>query len=208
MLEIERFRGVWERLGARGPVEELYDRLIRAWSETHRAYHTTRHLSYCLEEFDGVRELLEEPDVVEIALWFHDAVYDPDSGKNEEESAEWASAALLEGGLERAVADRVYNLIMATRHTEGPADDKDMNYLLDMDIAILGAPEERFDEYEKNVRIEYRAVPEALYREKRAEVLASFLEHEYIYATGLYREKYEAAARRNIENSIKKLSGK
>src|SRR3954465_15774143 len=69
---------------------ETYEALVAAYSQKHRRYHTTAHIEYCLSEFDKARALANEPAEVEIALWFHDAIYDPYASGNEEKSADWA----------------------------------------------------------------------------------------------------------------------
>ena len=56
--------------------QETYDELVAAYSEKHRHYHTARHISQCLKEFSEAKNLAQKPDEVELALWFHDAVYD------------------------------------------------------------------------------------------------------------------------------------
>jgi predicted metal-dependent HD superfamily phosphohydrolase len=48
----------------------------------------------------------------------------------------------------------VRDLILATRHDVSPPGG-DAALLVDVDLAILGSPAERFDEYERQVRQEY-----------------------------------------------------
>lgn len=80
----------WSELGARGDGHPLMRRLLSAYSEPQRKYHTVQHLSECLALFDRYRELAVEPAEVEVALWFHDGVYNPRAGDNEARSAEYS----------------------------------------------------------------------------------------------------------------------
>jgi predicted metal-dependent HD superfamily phosphohydrolase len=90
---------------------------------------------------------------------------------------------------------------MATRHEAVP-QTKDEKVLIDVDLWILGAPQARFDEYEKQVREEYRWVPGLIYRHKRREILASFAARPTIYNTERFIERYEQQARANLARSL------
>lgn len=202
-------RGRWLRLMASlgFPEEEhSYAELVSAYSEKHRHYHTVEHIDHCLRELDSAIELANEPAEVELALWFHDAVYNPNRSDNEQKSAEWA-CALLER--HRASSDRIERVrthIMATRH-EAPATTLDSQLVVDIDLSILGTSEADYARFDEDVRKEYRWVPSMIFNRKRAEILASFLARPRIYSTGMFFEKYEAQARRNIETAIAGLRG-
>jgi predicted metal-dependent HD superfamily phosphohydrolase len=144
--------------------------------------------------------LARHPGEVELALWFHDAVYDPKGQDNEARSADWATEALAQTGASGEVQQRVRALIMATCHDAEP-DGDDARLLVDIDLAILGAEPPRFAEYDQQVRAEYRWVPGWLYRRKRKEVLAGFLARPAIYGTERFRERLEARARENLNST-------
>ena len=191
----------WLGCGARTLGEEVHAALLARYSEPHRAYHTLQHLAECLAHFGRERGLARHPGEVAVALWFHDAIYDTGRHDNEAESAAWARRALCEAGARDEVADRVHALVMATRHSETPAT-ADERLLVDIDLAILGADAPRFAEYERQIRVEYAFVPDALFRAKRAEVLRGFDERRPIYATPALRERLEAAAHANLARSL------
>ena len=73
-----------------GPERETYERLVAAYSEPHRHYHTMRHVAACLRELDSAADLASDAREVELALWFHDAIYSTTAGDNEARSAAWA----------------------------------------------------------------------------------------------------------------------
>ena len=189
----------WAALGL-VPPQALMHRLIQAWDEPQRHYHTLQHLRECLGHAQAVRDLARYPGEVAIALWFHDAIYDPKGKDNEARSADWATEALAQAGAGVAVQQRVHALIMATCHDAQPTDP-DARLLVDIDLAILGADPARFAEYDAQVREEYRWVPGWLYRRKRKQVLAGFLERPTLYTTERFRDRFEARARENLRGS-------
>lgn len=205
-LTFERWRHGWAALGAEG-ARAAYDDLVRRYAEPHRAYHTMQHLAECLARWEQVRGEAERPGEVELALWYHDAVYDPRREDNEARSAALARAAILAAGpvsgSARAMADRVEALILATRHDVPPAPG-DEALLVDVDLAILAAAPERFDEYEAQVRAEYAWVPASLFRWKRRRVLRSLLDRPQLYSSPHFRT-LEEKARANLRRSLARL---
>lgn len=189
----------WAALGLSSP-EGLMQQLIDAWAEPQRHYHSLQHLRECLALLEPALDLVKRPGEVELALWFHDAVYDPQAKGNEARSADWAVEALAQAGAGREVQERVHALIMATCHDAEPVD-ADARLLVDIDLAILGADPARFAEYDAQVREEYRWVPDLIYRAKRREVLAGFLARPALYGTERFRERFEAQARENLQRS-------
>jgi predicted metal-dependent HD superfamily phosphohydrolase len=189
-----RFEGVWPG----GDARRLFDELAARYAEPHRHYHTLRHIDDCLREADAV----PHGDAVELALWFHDAIYDTQSHDNEERSAEWASRELAAAGVDGA---HVAALILATKHNAIP-DSPDAALVVDADLSILGSDPARFDEYERDVRAEYAWVPEAIFKRERAKVLRSFLDRPSIYTTAAFRARLESRARENLQRSLNRLA--
>ena len=170
--------------------KDILDLLKARYAEPHRRYHTLEHIEHCLREFDPRQA--REPEAVELAIWFHDAVYDTRRSDNEERSAAWLLELMPE-------AKRAAELILATKHHRASTPDEAL--LVDVDLAILGQSKERFDRYEKQIREEYAWVPGLLFRRKRRKILRGFLERPFIYGTEAFRAKYEAAARANLLRS-------
>jgi predicted metal-dependent HD superfamily phosphohydrolase len=206
MPELERWSRFWGRLEAEGIPGPVYRLLSDLYAEPQRAYHSLRHLTHCLDEFEDARHLAERPNDVEMALWFHDAIYDPKSKDNERNSAELARRIATEARLPEAFGARVSDLILATQH-QGLPEGADARLLVDIDLAILGRPQGEFDEYEANIRKEYIFVPWPEYRPARSAVLQSFLDRSAIYSTDHFRRKYESRARANLKRSLSKLEG-
>jgi predicted metal-dependent HD superfamily phosphohydrolase len=182
-----------------------YDALAAAYAEKHRRYHTARHIEDCLDKLDSARQLAQAPAEIEIALWFHDAIYDPYKSANEEKSADWACVFLTSNGVDPTRVERIRDLVLATRH-QAVAVDPDAQLLVDVDLSILGANEADYAVFEKHVRDEYKWVPAMVFRKKRAEILQSFLDRPRIYSTSFFGDRYEQTARANLARAIAQLS--
>lgn len=202
-MDRERWDGLMDSLGFPDN-GETFRKLEAAYAEPHRHYHTGRHVDACLRHLDRGAEQAERPLEVELALWFHDAVYQPFSCDNEKKSAEWAEAFLMRNAAPRETADRVRRLIMATEH-DAPPGAGDESLIVDVDLAILGADPETFAAFETAVRKEYWMVPGFLYRRKRKEILKGFLDRSRIYHNEPYRSELEPRARRNLSRALRRL---
>lgn len=207
MDRAERFAAAWRGVGATGDCAAVAAKLLAAYAEPHRAYHTQTHVDACLDLLDDVRDLARRPHEVAIALWYHDAVYATRGSRNEERSASRAVGDLRAGGAPAQVAGRVEAMILATRHAAEPVDP-DARLLVDIDLAILGADAEAFRAFDEAVRVEYRWVPWFLYRKRRADVLESFVARPAIYLTPALRARFEARARANLAAAIARLRGR
>ncbi|MCB9740113.1 MAG: N-methyl-D-aspartate receptor NMDAR2C subunit [Deltaproteobacteria bacterium] len=194
----------WEQafaaLGLTKPPGEL-GRVLAAYAEPQRAYHTGVHLEECLALFDEVRALAQRPAEVALALFYHDVVYAPRRQDNEARSAAQAATALRGAGADPATIARVEAWIMATRD-HGETDDADAALVVDIDLAILAAPPARFAAYQEQIRQEYRWVPAWIYRRKRAEVLRHFLAKQPIYRTAALAARFEEPARANLRAAL------
>ena len=84
-------------------------------------------------------------------------------------------------------------------------DDMDAQTLVDIDLCIIGRPDEEFDEYERSIRNEYSWVLDKQFKAVRASILQGFLDRPYIYYTKFFRQKYEDQARRNLKSSLIQL---
>ena len=183
---------------------DLYAELAAAYAMPDRFYHTANHIEQCLAQFDKVRDLAVQPAQIEIALWFHDAIYDTQRSDNEQRSAVWAREFLEREHIAHDRIDRVCDLILATRH-DASVDDPDQQLLIDIDLGILGQSRAAFDAYDTAIRREYAWVPWPQYVEARFRVLSGFLNRPSIYLTSLFVTRFETQARQNIAAAIDKL---
>jgi predicted metal-dependent HD superfamily phosphohydrolase len=148
---------------------------------------------------------------VQLAAWFHDAVYDPtaEPGANEEDSARLAEDLLPAVGLAAELTGRVAGLVRATATHSGavdPADELASALLDDADLAILASAPERYADYAAAVREEYSQVPEAAFRAGRRAILVDLADRPRIYRTPAAYQAWEALARDQVGAEIARLS--
>jgi predicted metal-dependent HD superfamily phosphohydrolase len=145
---------------------------------------------------------------VDLALVFHDAIYEPLATDNEERSAR---LLLYEGRcawLHESLLQRAQVLVRATAHGVGHAvDTEEACIVVDADLSILGSDPSTFEEYERLVREEFGSVDDPSYAIGRAKVLTCFLERPFIYATKRAQRLWESRARSNLERSLARLVG-
>lgn len=203
-VSLERWRALLARTAPSVGADESYAALAEAYGAPDRHYHTLAHISSCLAALDAASTAPQDGDAVELALWLHDVVYDSRADDNEARSAAWAGA-LLGGSAPGPLVARVEEFILATRHAHSP-EAGDVALVCDIDLTILAAPADRFDVYEREIRLEYDWVPDQEFRAGRRAVLERFLQRDRIYATAEMHERLEQAARRNLERSVLRLT--
>jgi len=203
----QRWEGLWHSLGVTpGLSAPVYARLTARYREAHRAYHTLDHVAACLAEFDAVRPLAHNAAAVEIAIWFHDIVYDPHRSDNEEQSATLACLELQRLAASSALRDSVAALVRATTH-RAAVTDPDQQLIVDADLSGLGHGWPVVAASSRNIRREYAFVPEDDYVNHRRSLLQSFLGRPFIYYGWHFRDRYEQQARANIQRELGCLRG-
>lgn len=180
--------------------QKIYDELIAAYSEKQRAYHTVQHLYECLSLMEAVQYELNDPYAVALALWFHDAVYDPEAKDNELKSAELFEQ-LMAQDLSFETLEKIKRWILATQK-HALTDEIDLQFLLDIDLAILAATPERFIQYEQQIQQEYSWVDPEVYAIKRKEVLMHFYQSEPLYQTVYFQKNFELNAKDNLRQIL------
>lgn len=181
--------------------QDWLHRLANAYADPQRHYHTLRHVADCLGELDSVVGQIKNPLAVELAIWFHDVVYDVKASDNEEQSADVVVRFGHQCNVDPMLVSRVVQMVWATKD-HAFVEDADTQFFLDIDLGILGQTPSRFSEYEEQVRAEYSHVTEGEFAQKRAMILQGLLDRKSIYATGVFQRRYEAIARSNLLRAI------
>ena len=181
-------------------------RLIAHHSGWLRRYHGLAHLAFLFQEIEEMREHIRDLPRLVYAAWFHDAIYKSWRKDNETRSADWARSALETMGAASELCESVHALIIATADHARGGQDQDDALFLDMDCAIMGATQERYDVYARQVRREYFWAPGGAFRTGRIAFLKSQLARDKLFHTEVYRQRLEAQARTNLERELKALS--
>lgn len=199
-LEPHRFRTCWRALGAAD--DRVFDEICKRYAEAHRTYHNGEHIKECLAWCDRLAVLVDRPEELEVAIYFHDLVYEPTQQDNEHRSAALFAQAASAAGVHHHVRDRITALILSTASHDGEGDSALLN---DIDLSVLGSSPARFARYEACIRTEYNAVPDAQYQQGRARVLEGFLERLVIFRTGRMAALLEVQARDNLARALDAL---
>lgn len=204
----ERWTALCQKLGAKDnsstgiTISGTFYELYRTYSGSDRHYHNFIHISDGLGPLDEIRHLAEDPDSLEAAWWFHDIIYDTKNSTNEEESAIFANTALQSLGITIAPRVRVVKLIAATKHDHIP-DRKDLQLIIDIDLASLAVTPDVFDQNTANIRKEYAWVSDEDFRIGRVKFFQKLLKgRPSIYLTDYFRNKYEAQAQENLKMAM------
>ena len=203
--ERERFKALWTRNlpGESAMAETIYGRLIEFYGEPHRHYHTLNHIRHCLRELDRAATLITDPDAVEMALWFHDAIYQPGAKDNERRSADlfrqWSGARA-----DPVFQQRVDDLIMATTHQE-PPDQGDAKFLVDIDLSSFGLPWETCERDGRLIRAEFAGVADDQYYPGHLRFLRTLQDRATFFCTAFFQQRYELVARANLARIIADL---
>jgi predicted metal-dependent HD superfamily phosphohydrolase len=193
----QRWEALTHDLGTDEVRADVFDQLYAAYTAPDRHYHDIRHIEHCLREFDAVRSLADNPRAIELAIWFHDVIYDGRRQDNEEKSADFGEVHLRELGAPADLCRDVRELILLTRHDRTPPT-VDGKLIVDIDLSSLGIAPEAFDANGESIRREYPHVTDADFRRGRAAQLGRFLDRPLIYYTDHFRDRYERAARANL----------
>lgn len=195
-----RFQELCHRVGVADPAATtVFAALVRHYSEDHRRYHNLAHIDRMLGWLDIVGENL---DAIELAIWFHDVIYDPLGTDNEDKSARFFRDGLGRS-LPSSLADAVERLILATDLKRARSGRDDENLMIDIDLSILGASPGDYAAYRDAIRSEYAVVPEESFRAGRGAILRHFLSQP-IYHTQSFQQ-LEPQARRNMQQELASL---
>jgi predicted metal-dependent HD superfamily phosphohydrolase len=177
-------------------IARVWNNLQLHYSENHRHYHTLAHIEKMIDFLETTKS---DTSRLELAIWFHDYIYDPHSHENEKQSAE-AFIDLLGRHVSDEVTNDVVRLIMATDHRTPRSGRADEQLIIDLDLSIFASLSEEYDEYRRAIRLEYDFVPESEYRKERTAILSHFLSQPIF--TGSTLKLSEAKARENITREL------
>ena len=174
--------------------------LKQHYNEEHRHYHNFSHIAHCLEQHDLAAGEMQAPDEVEMAIWYHDVVYETRARDNEIRSADLFRQHGA-NGFSTTFLDRVYDLILATIH-DHPPQHPDQKFMVDIDLSSFGLPWHEYMRNSNAIRRESYDIPEDHFYASMVKFLQTLLGRPQIYLTDFFHSRYEQAARTNIERYL------
>lgn len=201
--QLARFQALWRRLGSDQDSSGIFREIGRYYETEGRYYHNLAHIEYCLSVFDAARDHCLEPDLVEMALWFHDVIYDMGGADNELRSAEHFMA-VSEAQFDDKLRQHVFDLIMATDHSHAPEGD-DKRFIVEVDLSGFGLPWDRFKSDGRNVRSEMAHLSDNEFYPAQMRFMQSLADRSPLFTYPWFFERYEAVARSNISGYINEL---
>lgn len=199
-----RFEAVWQRnLVNTKASADIVATLMQLYGESARHYHTLDHIEFCLSVFDQVSSLAKNSDALELAIWFHDAIYNFPIKDNERLSAEFFME-VSECCLPNDVRDKVFKMVMVTVHDFAPSDH-DEQMMVDIDLSSFGRPWEQFAEDGDNVRRELVYLDDAEFYPRQMNFMSGLVGRKNFYNLEWFQEKYEAQARSNVARYLQIL---
>lgn len=183
---------------------------LQCWAEIEghyttesRYYHNLYHIANMMEELNPVKSRIGDLDTLLFAIFYHDIIYQPTETNNEHKSALLFNKRVSKTSF--ANLDRAMAHIEATK-THQVSLDNDTNYLLDLDLAILGKSARIYGEYCNSIRKEFKMYSDSAYRKGRAKALNHFLKMDSIYKTEFFQRAYETQAINNLKWELRKLT--
>ncbi len=182
--------------------KKVFTQIATAYSSSGRYYHTLKHVYHVLDTIQILQNRAQDLPAVQLAAWFHDVIYDPQTQDNEEKSAIYAAEILKSLALPSHLIAKVFTLILHTKDHQAESDDFDAQVLLDADLAILGTNPSCYYQYALAIRQEYAWLPDEVYLAGRKKVLQQFWQQHRIYFTDVMFANFESSARRNLQAEI------
>ncbi len=198
-----RFCNLWQSCvmsGKKARPDLAWLDLYNHYRERQRHYHTIDHIGFCLGKLDRVKDDLDDAKAVEMAIWFHDAIYNPYAHDNEQRSREYFEE-LCSDCLEADFVRLVGILIMTTEHQHS-AEDIDQKYICDIDLASFAKPWDRFLMDCEDLRCEQSNTPDAVFYHSKLKFLSSLLDRNRIFLTEPFYQSCEIRARDNIRRFV------
>ena len=196
----QRFIDLCKRLRVEQEQAIVYwEELAQFYQESHRAYHNLVHIWNFLNLFDEYQNEIKEAALFELAIWYHDAIYNTKNKDNEYQSAQLFQKRFTPY-LTAEQLTYIDLLIMSTAGHYPRAAERDVYWFLDFDLAILATSYSVYKEYSEAIWQEYKmSYIKMFYKIGRKKVLKSFLSREKLYFSDTFYQEYEEKARQNIQ---------
>ena len=183
--------------------------LIRRYYEPHRYYHNYSHIRDLLNKLEFYKDLIAENQYenVRTAIWYHDAIYDPTSSTNEQDSADLYRKVQHWGG------SIVKAMILSTKDHVLP-DPKIFMYSKEardacaifQSLDLSGfADIQEMEKNSINIRHEFVHLTDEQWFETRIKFLSDLL-NKTIFPDEFLNSIWESSAKKNIESELELIN--
>ncbi|MEZ5726923.1 MAG: N-methyl-D-aspartate receptor NMDAR2C subunit [Burkholderiaceae bacterium] len=193
-------------IGAEAEGREFFDVVVEAYREPQRRRHGLGLVAEGLAWLEAWREEAGNVHELALAIWLKDVVLDPRRHDNEGRSGRLALEGLGRVGVPLPAARRIRDLIVATRPDARPFT-QDARLLVDIDLAILGAPAKDYQAHERALREEMAFISDFVWRRRRIESVKGMLARSRIFHTDVVHKALDARARENLAATLERLLG-
>jgi predicted metal-dependent HD superfamily phosphohydrolase len=202
-LDSNRFTELWKKLSVQFDTRHcnaVFTSLAKFYGDASRHYHCGGHINQCLSKLDEISAVSGYFPTVEIAIWFHDAVYTAGAPDNEENSMIWFRRQ-TEGHFSAETITEVCGLIMATEHKTPPETDLE-RITVDVDLSSFSLPFARFIADGKDIRKEFVTLTNNEFILGQNKFLQRLLDRPSFYSTEYFLTHYENYAQENIQKLV------
>ncbi len=203
VLDQQRFTALWRATTERhdhGHCDAVFAELAHLYTGPDRHYHSDEHINLCLTRLDEARESTGYAATVELAVWFHDAIFEPGDPENERKSAAWFRDC-ADGAFSVDTMAKVESLIVVTTHRESPQSWQE-KLMVDVDLSSFGLPWKEFIRDSRNIRREFKTLTDAEFIQRQGNFIRQLDAHSEIYYTDFFKQRYEPVARENIRRLL------
>jgi len=201
------WKEIWKQTNA--PLElvnAFWSEIQKAYKSKTRHYHNIHHINHMMYFCFLYKDKINDIQNLRLAIIYHDVVYSAVKKDNEERSAKLAAKHLKKLNYPKEKIDKCCDYILATKSHSASMVESDLNYFLDFDLQKLGSDWPEYEEYTKQIRLEYRIYPDLIYMPGRKKVLEHFLNLERIYKSPEFFNLYEKQARINLLKEFESIS--
>lgn len=170
-----------------------------------RYYHNFDHIGDMISKLNVYFPYHSEDQALKYAILYHDVIYVAGSTMNEFHSAEALARDLPKYELSQKNLQEAQRLIMQTQHHKPVEGDILGQIIVDLDLAGLASNQYQLNSL--NVRSEFGAFSDDVWRTGRKEWLTDFLSRETVYHTDLGKALWEDDARVNMQAELEYLEG-
>ncbi len=176
--------------------QNVFEFVYACYSEDHRHYHNAIHIDHCLRMLNDAKASLSNPYAVELAVWFHDVIYNPTSKENEAQSAHYfdkSSSSVLSSELR----GKVRQLILKTTHDSVP-ETLEEEVLMDIDLSSFGLDWQHFHADGINIRKEQSHLSDQEFYSQQVKFQKSLLDRDRFFYSEYFFNRFEEKARENV----------